>query len=75
MARYIHGDDARPATYAGEGREWARDVLTTYRFQSPRLKRFSVIWFNGTFRSNYQRNVDENRLILQYKRQFDTPGQ
>ncbi|MEA5123007.1 OprD family porin [Xanthomonas floridensis] len=73
MARYISGDNARPATYAGEGREWARDVLTTYQFQSERFKHLSLIWFNGTFRSNYQRNVDENRLILQYRRQFDSP--
>ncbi|KHM93223.1 hypothetical protein OR60_14500 [Xanthomonas vesicatoria] len=73
MARYISGDHAQPATYAGEGREWARDVLTTYQFQNERFKHVSVIWFNGTFRSNYQRNVDENRLILQYRRQFDSP--
>ncbi|MCC4610049.1 OprD family porin [Xanthomonas campestris] len=73
MARYISGDSARPATYAGEGREWARDVLTTYQFQGERFKHVSLIWFNGTFRSNYQRNVDENRLILQYRRQFDSP--
>jgi hypothetical protein len=71
MARYISGDNAHPATYAGEGREWARDVLTTYTFQSQRLKHFSIAWWNGTFRSNYQRDVDENRVILQYQRAFD----
>ncbi|GHH48553.1 OprD family porin [[Pseudomonas] boreopolis] len=67
MARYIHADHADPATVSYEGREWERDFQLDYQFQSEGLKHFSVRWINGTFRSNFQRDADENRIILQYK--------
>jgi len=66
LVRYVHGDNARPATFAGEGRQWQRDVELSYTFQSPALKDVSIRWRNGFFRSNYQRDAEENRLMLVY---------
>lgn len=71
MARYVRGHGARPASQIGEGREWQRDVQVEYRFQQPALRHFSISWLNGTFRSNYQRDAEENRLILRYEQRFE----
>jgi len=73
MARYVRGRGARPASVPGEGREWQRDLQVEYRFQRSALRRFSISWLNGTMRSNYQRDAEENRLILRYDRQFGLP--
>lgn len=64
--RYNRGDHANPATYAGEGREWERDTDLGYTIQSGPLKNVSMLWRNASLRSNYQRDIDENRLILTY---------
>lgn len=64
--RYNHGDHANPATFAGEGREWERDTDLGYTVQSGALKNVSVLWRNAALRSNYQRDIDENRLIISY---------
>ncbi len=66
LLRYVHGENARPATFAGEGRQWQRDFEISYALQSERLKGLSVRWRNGFFRSNYQRDAEENRLMLVY---------
>lgn len=66
LARYVKGDNARPNTYAGEGRQWQRDFEIGYTFQSEALKDFSIRWRNGFFRSIYQRDAEENRLMLVY---------
>lgn len=67
LVRYVHGRNAYPATFAGEGRQWQRDIEVGYQFQSPALKNVSVLWRNGMFRSNYQRSAEENRLMLVYQ--------
>ncbi|GHH61383.1 OprD family porin [[Pseudomonas] boreopolis] len=67
MLRYIHADHARPATRPGEGREWARDLDLMYSFRQGALKHLSVRWVYSVFRSNFARDADENRIILQYK--------
>ncbi|PYB78813.1 outer membrane porin, OprD family [Pseudomonas sp. LB-090624] len=64
--RYNHADHANPATFAGEGREWERDTDLGYTFQSGLLKNVNVLWRNAALRSNYQRDIDENRLIVSY---------
>ncbi|WNH52221.1 OprD family outer membrane porin [Stenotrophomonas oahuensis] len=66
LVRYVKGDNARPNTFAGEGRQWQRDFEIGYTFQSEALKDFSIRWRNGFFRSNYQRDAEENRLMLVY---------
>ncbi|KIY38409.1 hypothetical protein TZ03_22700 [Pseudomonas sp. 10-1B] len=64
--RYNHADHANPATFGGEGREWERDTDLGYTFQSGPLKNLNVLWRNAALRSNYQRDIDENRLIVSY---------
>ncbi|MDR0210527.1 MAG: OprD family porin [Pseudomonas putida] len=64
--RYNHGDHANPATFAGEGREWERDTDLGYTVQSGPLKNVNLLWRNAALRSNYQRDIDENRLIISY---------
>lgn len=66
LVRYVKGDNARPATFSGEGRQWQRDVEVGYTFQSEALKHLSVRWRNGFFRSNYQRDAEENRVMVVY---------
>ncbi|MFK3725929.1 OprD family porin [Pseudomonas monteilii] len=64
--RYNHADHANPANFAGEGREWERDTDLGYTIQSGPLKNVNVLWRNAALRSNYQRDIDENRLIITY---------
>ena len=66
LVRYVKGDNARPATFDGEGRQWQRDFEIGYTFQTEALKHLSVRWRNGFFRSNYQRDAEENRLMVIY---------
>ncbi|MGV8429025.1 OprD family outer membrane porin, partial [Pseudomonas aeruginosa] len=37
-----------------------------YVFQSGALKNLGIRWRNATFRSNFTRDIDENRLIVSY---------
>lgn len=74
MLRYIGADHANPATVTYEGREWERDFQVDYQFQSEALKHFSLRWINGTLRSNFQRDAEENRIMLQYKVALYGPG-
>ncbi|WP_205297946.1 OprD family outer membrane porin [Pantoea sp. Cy-639] len=64
--RHNHADHANPVTFAGEGREWERDTDLEYTIQSGPLKNVNVLWRNAALRSNYQRDIDENRLIISY---------
>lgn len=67
LARYIHADHANPTIFDGEGRQWQRDVIVSYAFQTEALKHLSLQWLNGFFRSNYQRDAEENRLMVTYE--------
>ncbi|MNL66785.1 Porin-like protein NicP precursor [compost metagenome] len=51
---------------AGEGREWERDTDIGYAIQSGTLKNVAVLWRYATLRSNYLRDIDENRMIISY---------
>lgn len=67
MVRYLHGDDIDTLT-PGEsaGKEYERDMDLMYVIQSGPLKNVSLRWRNASVRSNFDRAVDENRLIIGY---------
>lgn len=65
MSRYISGDDAKPAA-GGTGSEWERNTELQYVFQDGALKNLGVRWRNASYRSDFARNADENRLIVSY---------
>lgn len=64
--RYTKADHANPATVAGEGREWERDTDVGYVIQGGMFKNVGVLWRNAALRSNYLRDIDENRMIISY---------
>ncbi|MCY1391414.1 Porin-like protein NicP precursor [compost metagenome] len=64
--RYAKGDQARVTGFAGEGREWERDIDLGYTIQSGPLKDVSLRWRNAQVKSNYQRDSTEDRLLLSY---------
>jgi len=66
MTRYITGSDADVLTRHGDGSEWERNSEIGYSVQSGVLKNVGVRWRNSTYRSNFTRGVDENRLIISY---------
>lgn len=63
MTRYVTGDNFGAN---GRGKEWERDTDIGYVFQEGALKNLGVKWRNGTYRSNIDREVDQNRLIVSY---------
>jgi len=64
FTRYVKGDNFRVG--GSEGSEWERDLDVSYTLQSGPLKNLSVRWRNAMVRSNATRDIDENRLILNY---------
>lgn len=64
--RYAKGKQARVAGFAGEGREWERDVDLSYTLQSGPFKDVSMRWRTAQVKSNYQRDSTENRLLLSH---------
>lgn len=64
--RYTKADHANPATVAGEGREWERDTDIGYVVQGGMFKNVGILWRNAALRSNYLRDIDENRIIISY---------
>lgn len=65
MTRYVSGDNFERAD-GSEGKEWERDMDIAYTFQEGALKNLNVKWRNATVRSNYDNDIDENRLIVSY---------
>ncbi|SDS60377.1 outer membrane porin, OprD family [Halopseudomonas sabulinigri] len=65
MSRYISGDDAKPAA-GGNGSEWERNTELQYVFQDGALKNLGLRWRNASYRSDFARDADENRLIVSY---------
>lgn len=53
-----------------EGREWERDTDLGYTFQSGPLKNLNVLWRSAAVRFNYQRDIDDNRLVVSYTLQM-----
>ncbi|MBC3490706.1 OprD family porin [Pseudomonas taiwanensis] len=66
MTRYVRGDKADPNTSADEGQEWERNTELQYVVQSGTFKNVAVRWRNASYRSNFARGADENRLIISY---------
>ena len=64
--RYVKGTGADLGAGKSEGREWERDFDISYAFQQGTLKNFNVRWRNSTVRSNVNKDLDDNRLILAY---------
>ncbi|WP_448109788.1 OprD family porin [Pseudomonas azerbaijanoccidentalis] len=65
MTRYMQGDNYQRSV-GGEGKEWERDTDIAYTFQSGPLKDVGIKWRNGTYRSNSDGEIDENRLVISY---------
>ncbi|QLF91862.1 OprD family porin [Pseudomonas sp. ABC1] len=66
MTRYIRGSDARIAGSDERGGEWERDIELKYVVQSGPLKDLFVRLRNASFRSDFARDADENRIIIGY---------
>jgi len=66
LTRYVHGDDAQISGSNDSGSEWERDIEVKYVVQDGPLKNAYVRLRNATFRSDFARNADENRIILGY---------
>ena len=62
--RYVKGTGADLGRNEPEGRECERDFDISYAFQEGALKNFNVRWRNSTVRSNINKDLDDNRLIL-----------
>ncbi|MGP0174251.1 OprD family porin [Pseudomonas sp. NCHU5208] len=66
MTRYIRGDDAQIAGSDDRGGEWERDIEFKYVVQNGPLKDLYVRVRNASFRSDFARDADENRIIVGY---------
>ena len=62
LVRYVKGDDARPATFSGEGRQWQRDVEIGYTFQSGAAKDLHLRLRNSIYRSSTDVGPDLNEI-------------
>lgn len=65
MTRYLTGDNIDRGAQS-DGKEWERNTDIAYIFQDGALKNLGVRWRNATMRSNFTRDIDENRLIVSY---------
>ena len=65
MTRYVSGDHVELGN-GSNGKEWERDMVIGYVLQSGPLKNLGFTWRNATMRSDFVRDVDENRLIVSY---------
>ncbi len=66
MTRYVTGDNFAGDTGSHSGKEWERNTDIGYVFQEGTLKNLGVKWRNGTYRSNSDKDIDQNRLIVSY---------
>ncbi|MGB4075813.1 OprD family porin [Pseudomonas sp.] len=66
MTRYIKGSDAQIAGSDDTGGEWERDIELKYVVQSGALKDVYVRLRNASFKSDFARDADENRVIVGY---------
>ncbi|NQD94651.1 OprD family porin [Pseudomonas sp. CrR25] len=66
LARYVRGDDATVIGSDKRGGEWERDLELKYVVQSGPAKNLYVRLRNASFRSDFARDADENRVIVGY---------
>ncbi|QCI13193.1 OprD family porin [Pseudomonas putida] len=64
--RWAKGDQAVVKGFDGEAREWERDIDLGYVIQGGPLKGVSLRWRNALSKSNYLRDMNENRVIIGY---------
>lgn len=65
MTRYISGYDVQ-RTNGTQGKEWERNTDVNYVFQSGTLKNLSMTVRNASYRSNFNAELDEVRVIFNY---------
>ncbi|WP_054911568.1 MULTISPECIES: OprD family outer membrane porin [Pseudomonas] len=68
--RYVKSDNAQVVGVQQDGRERELDTDIGYVVQSGTFKDLAVRWRHGVLRSNYQRNSDQDRLIVDYSFKF-----
>ena len=66
LTRYVSGDDAKIAGSDQSGGEWERNIELKYVVQSGPAKNLYVRLRNASFRSDFARDADENRVIVGY---------
>jgi len=66
MTRYVSGDNVDRGAGASEGKTWERNTDIAYVIQSGPLKNLGLKLRNATTRSNFQSDLDENRVIVSY---------
>ncbi|MEH6367311.1 MAG: OprD family porin [Pseudomonas marincola] len=66
LTRYISGSDAQITGSTETGDEWERDIELKYVVQSGPMKDLYVRLRNASFRSDFARNADENRIVIGY---------
>ncbi len=66
MTRYVSGDNVDRGVGASEGKTWERNTDIAYVIQSGPLKNLGLKLRNATTRSNFQSDMDENRVIVSY---------
>ncbi len=66
LTRYVSGDDAQIVGSDQTGGEWERDIEFKYVVQSGPAKNLYVRLRNASFRSDFARDADENRVIVGY---------
>ncbi len=66
MTRYVSGDNVDRGAGASEGKTWERNTEIAYVIQSGPLKNLGLKLRNATTRSNFQSDMDENRVIVSY---------
>lgn len=69
-ARYVKSDDAQVKGFQGERSERELDTDLGYVVQSGSLKGLGLRWRHGMLRSDYQRNSDQDRVIMDYSFKF-----
>ncbi len=66
MTRYVSGDNVDRGAGASEGKTWERNTDIAYIIQGGPLKNLGLKLRNATTRSNFQSDMDENRVIVSY---------
>lgn len=62
----MKGSDATISGSDKKGREWERNTELRYVVQNGPLKNLSLRYRNASFRSDFSRDLDENRFIIAY---------
>lgn len=64
-AAYLHGNNIQVKDKSS-AKEWERDLRLDYTVQEGTFKNVTLSYRNATFRSGADKNVDQNRVIVNY---------